>query len=250
MSKTDPISFLRIAIGFFFIIVQSILMTPLFLLFLPSRHYRIRIGNLYGKTVTPFIFFALGVRLEIKHKDRLNGQYPAIYLSNHSSQIDPLIAIKLAPFGGCGVAKKEVASVPFFGWSYRLSGHLLLDRSNREKAIASMAELSQDVKKYNLGVWIWPEGTRSKTGRLIPFKKGFVHMAIATGLPIVPIIVKQAHKRWPSKSFKIDPGVIEIDVLEAISTKDWRPETVEQHVEQVRNIYLEQLPEEQRPLSS
>lgn len=248
MAKTNPISVIRIAIGFFFIITQSILFTPLFLIMLPSRHYRIRLGNLYGKTVAPFVFFALGVRLKINNEERLSQLYPAIYLSNHSSQIDPVIAIKLTPFGGCGVAKKEIASIPFFGWSYRMSGHLLIDRGDREKAIASLEDLNQAVQSMNLGVWIWPEGTRSKDGRLLRFKKGFAHIALATKLPIVPLIVKGAHKRWPSRSFRINPGSIEIDVLEAISTKDWNIETLDKHIEEIRNIYLQHLPEDQLPL--
>lgn len=247
MPKTDPISIFRIALGFSCIAIQSLIMTPLFILFLPSRYHRIRLGNLYGKTVVPFILIALGTRFRIKNKEKLDGQFPAIYLSNHSSQIDPLIAIKLAPFGACGVAKKEIASVPFFGWTYRLSGHLLLDRSNRESAIASMAKLNEAIKQFRLGVWIWPEGTRSRDGRLLPFKKGFAHMALATGLPVVPIVVTQAQNRWPSKSLKINPGDVHIEVLDAIPTTDWTEENIEEHVQKVWEIYVQHLPEDQKP---
>jgi lysophosphatidate acyltransferase len=248
MQKKDPLSILRIAIGFLLVCIQTVIFTPLFLIILPSRHYRIRLGNLYGKIVAPLIFLILGVRFNIKNKERLNQSYPAIYLSNHSSQLDPLIAIKFAPFGACGIAKKEIASIPFFGWSYLMSGHLLIDRSDRKKAIASLKELNLAIKKMNLGVWIWPEGTRSRDGRLLTFKKGFAHIAIQTGLPIVPIVIADAHKRWPSKSMKINAGEVHMQILEPISTENWTTENLSQHIEDIRNIFLEHLPKEQRPI--
>lgn len=248
MQKKDPTGVLRISLGFLLVCINSLIFMPLFLIMLPSRHYRVRLGNLYGKTVAPFVFFTLGIRLNIKNKESLNQAYPAIYLSNHSSQLDPVIAINLAPFGACGVAKKEIASVPFFGWSYLMAGHLLIDRSNREKAISSLKELNQAIKRMNLGVWIWPEGTRSRNGRLLAFKKGFAHIAIQTRLPIVPIVITDAHKRWPSKSMTIDTGDVHIQILEPISTEGWTQENLAQHIEDVRNIFIQHLPEEQRPI--
>ena len=206
-------------------------------------------GNFYGKVVGPTVLWAIGMRATVLHRERVNDNYPAIYLSNHTSQLDPLIAIWICPFGGCGVAKKEIANVPFFGWVYRLSGHLLIDRSSPAKAISSMQELARLVEALKLGVWIWPEGTRSLDGRLLPLKKGFAHMAIKTKLPIVPVVVRNAQYRWPSKTILLYPGRYEIEVLPRVETDDWSVETLDQHIARIEQIYNENLPSEQQSLT-
>ena len=246
-SKTRQItSIIRYSIGFSLMSLFSIFYLPLMVLFLPSRYIRIRMGNFYGKIVGPMVLRSIGMKGTVHHRERINTSYPAIYLSNHTSQMDPLIAIWICPFGGCGVAKKEIASIPFFGWTYRLAGHLLIDRSSPEKAISSMQELARLVQELHLGVWIWPEGTRSLDGRLLPLKKGFVHMAIETGLPIVPIVVKGAHTRWPSKTMLLYPGHYEIEILPKVDTSHWKRETLTEHVKEIHQLYNDALPEDQQ----
>ena len=153
---------------------------------------------------------------------------------NHASALDIFVAMALCPFGGCGVGKKEIIKIPFFGLVYWLSGHLLIDRSNREKAIESMNGLSKIVKKNNLSIWIWPEGTRSEDGKLLPFKKGFAHLALATKLPIVPAILHDAYKRWPAKSMNFYPGEAEVNILDPIHTDKWKKDSLDKHIEEVR----------------
>ena len=131
--------------------------------------------------------------------------------------------------------------IPFFGLAYWLAGHLLIDRGNNAKAVASMKKLSDFVKAKDLSIWIWPEGTRSLDGKLIPFKKGFVHLALATGLPVVPVIVHGAHKVWPAKTMQFYPGEVKIEVLDPIKTDDWNRETVDKHVEEVRSFMAKAL---------
>jgi 1-acyl-sn-glycerol-3-phosphate acyltransferase len=142
----------------------------------------------------------------------------------------------LCPYGGCGVGKKEVIKIPFFGQAYWLSGHLLIDRGNNTKAIASMTKLSNFVKKKNLSIWIWPEGTRSLDGKLIPFKKGFVHLALATGLPVVPVVLHGANQVWPAKTMQFYPGEVKVEVLDPIKTDNWTKKTINDHVEQVKAV--------------
>ena len=147
----------------------------------------------------------------------------------------------LCPYGGCGVGKKEVARIPFFGWAYWLSGHLLIDRGNLDKAVKSMNKLSAFVKAKKLSIWIWPEGTRSIDGELITFKKGFVHLALATGLPVVPVILHGAHERWPAKTMQFYPGDVRVEVLDPINTKDWNKDSIDAHVEQVKSVMSDAL---------
>ncbi len=229
-------TWLRIAASFVLVSSGAVLYLLLSLLLLPWRPLRIRIGNLYGKTFAPPVARILGVRTRVRHRERLAESRPAIYVTNHTSVLDVLIAMWLCPMGGCGIAKKEIARIPFFGWAYRLSGHLLIDRGDREGAIAALAATAELVRRHRLSIWIWPEGTRSRDGRLLSFRKGFVHLALATGLPVVPLVLHGAHERLPDRSFTLIPGELEVEVLEPIDTRSWKPETVDEHVEQVHGI--------------
>jgi 1-acyl-sn-glycerol-3-phosphate acyltransferase len=191
--------------------------------------------------IGPFITRIVGTKLINPDGQKLKNSGPAIYVTNHTSALDLFISMAICPYGGCGVGKKEVARIPFFGWAYWLSGHLLIDRGNRERAVASMNKLSKFVNGKKLSIWIWPEGTRSMDGKLIPFKKGFVHLALATGLPIIPVILHGAHKRWPAKTMQFYPGEVRVEVLDPIDTKDWNKDGIEAHVNQVKSVMSEAL---------
>jgi 1-acyl-sn-glycerol-3-phosphate acyltransferase len=240
-------SWLRLILGFLVVATAALVLVVVDLLLLPWRGLRIRAGNLYGKIVGPIVVRLAGTKVQVAHRERLDASAPAIYVSNHASALDIFVAMWVAPIGGCGVAKKEIARVPFFGWAYQLSGHLLLDRKNRENAIQALRSIADVVRKHGLSVWIWPEGTRSRDGRLLPFKKGFVHLAAATGLPIVPVVVHGAHERWPGRTTRLVPGVLEVEVLEPVRTDDWDPDKADEHVEEVRSLFLEHLRPAQLP---
>lgn len=215
-------------------------------LILPWRVARIRVCNLFGHIIGRAILAITGTTISGTAKADIEPTAPAIYVSNHTSPIDIFLGIWVAPFGTCGVAKKEVAYYPFFGQLYLVSGHLRIDRKNSGRAIEALQQTAELVKKNGLGIWIWPEGTRSADGRLRPFKKGFAHLAIATGLPVVPVVVEGAHRLWRKNSFVIHPGEVRVRVLPAISTKDWSLDTLEKNVAEVHRAINEALPPEQR----
>jgi len=240
-------SLARFLLGFTILAVWSTVIIVALVLLIPSRLARVKVCNFYGKTVGPTIAWIAGVTPNVANRERLDGSMPAIYVSNHTSTLDLFIGIWLCPYGGCGVLKKEVARVPFFGQLALLSGHLLIDRGNKERAVEALKGTAEFVKKNRLGIWIMPEGTRSKDGHLLPFKKGFVHMAIAAGLPVVPVIVHGAHKNWEKGTFRFQPMTLDIEVLEPIDTKDWKEETAGEHAEQVHQVFAKLLRDDQKP---
>ena len=240
--KIGPISFtLRFILGFVWLGFWSLFCMCLMVLALPFRTLRVRIGNFCGKVIGPVVSWLVGARITNPDSEKLNSSKPAIFVTYHASALDVFIGMALCPYGGCGVGKKEILKIPFFGLAYWLAGHLLIDRGNNAKAVASMKKLSDFVKTKGLSIWIWPEGTRSLDGKLIPFKKGFVHLALATGLPVVPVIVHGAHKVWPAKTMQFYPGEVKIEVLDPIKTDDWNRETVDKHVEEVRSFMAKAL---------
>ena len=207
------------------------------LLLLPSRRARIVACNWFGKTVGRSMLWFIGAGVPAGGPARLQAAFPAIYVSNHSSIIDNFLGMWLSPVGTVGVAKKEIVYFPFLGLLYLVSGHLRVDRSDRASAAQDMARLAELVRRHRLGIWIWPEGTRSADGRLQPFKKGFVHLAVATGLPVVPVVVRGAYEGWRKNSLLIVPTDLRVDVLEPIPTTRWTLEDTDAHVEEVHRRF-------------
>jgi len=236
---------LRIFIAFCIIAPGSVVYVGICILLLPSRALRIRTGNLYGKIMGQVVFRLAGIKPVIKNRERMHAG-PAIFVCNHTSTVDMWVSMWLCPIGGCGVAKKEIARLPFFGQAYLLSGHLLIDRGDRQKAVASMAAAREVVRKNKLSLWMWPEGTRSRDGRLQPLKKGFVHLAIAMGLPIVPLVFHDADLRWRGASFHVVPGELQIEVLEPLDTSSWKAETAAEHARELWLRFHRTLSERQR----
>lgn len=247
-SKAGPVSWgLRAAAAVALIAVLTPPVLVLMVLLLPFRLLRIQLGTAYGNLLGLWVGRALGFRYAVSGRERLAGCMPAIYVVNHSSSLDLLVGLALVPRKACAVAKKEIARVPLFGQAYLLSGHLLIDRGQRDKAVAAMEATAEDVRRRGLGAWIWPEGTRSDDGRLKPFKKGFVHLAVATRLPVVPVVIHGAPRRWPARTFDLHPGTLQVEVLEPIATDGWSGDRAAEHAEQVHAVFAARLPEWQRP---
>jgi 1-acyl-sn-glycerol-3-phosphate acyltransferase len=215
------------------------------LLLLPWRMRRLRLGNRAGAALGRWIHATAGLSHELRGPSP-ESLAPAIFVQNHTGTLDLFLAMQICPAPGSGTLKKEFLKIPFIGLGYSLSGHLLIDRTDRERAIRSMAEIVELVKNEGVSVWILPEGTRSRSGRLAPFKKGFAHMALETRLPIVPIVVHQGHRFWP-RGLNVRPGRVCVEVLPPISTRDWTSEAMAEQIAEVENAFIEALAPDQRP---
>ncbi len=242
-------SVIRLVLGFLMLAVTSVVFLPLFLLLLPSRMLRLKLANLYGKIVGRTVVALAGVRPQIDYPKKIGASMPAIYLVNHTSALDVFLCVWLAPFGCCGIFKKEILRTPFFGQIAAISGHLLIDRENHTRAIGAFTDVADLMRRHRLGALVFPEGTRSKDGRIQPLKKGFVHLAIATRLPVVPIVIQGAHKNWKKgEFFNFQAMDLPIRVLDPIDTTNWSEATAAEHATLLHSIYAENLPEDQRPL--
>jgi 1-acyl-sn-glycerol-3-phosphate acyltransferase len=241
-------TWLRFSVGLAYLgLVTGAFMVLLFFC-LPSRPTRIKLGNVYGTWAGRGICLISGSKVRVRGHEEGKTHRPCIYVANHTAVMDVFIGIWLSPIGACGIAKKEIVRYPFFGQMFWLAGHLVIDRTNRETAVASLRALAPYVLEHGLSIWIWPEGTRSRDGRLKPFKKGVGHLALATGLPVVPIVIAGAQHAWHNDGMRLEKADIDVQFLDPIPTTDWREETLDLHLKEVERVYERHLPPEQRPL--
>lgn len=149
----------------------------------------------------------VGVKIMLRGLEHLGPGCNYIFMSNHVSNLDPPILIPSIP-GRCSVlVKKELFRTPVLGTGMRLAELVPVDRSDREAAIASVQNAITVLRK-GLHMVIYPEGTRSADGRLLPFKKGPFHLAIDSGVPIVPVTILGTYESWPKHRFAVQPGTV------------------------------------------
>jgi 1-acyl-sn-glycerol-3-phosphate acyltransferase len=157
------------------------------------------------------------IRIVTHGLEKLPPEGHFIYMMNHNSNLDvPAVWMKLR--GKVRVlGKKELFRLPVLATAMRLGGFVPVDRSNRDAAIESARNAAR-IARSGASFLIAPEGTRSRTGKLLPFKKGGFHMAIESQVPILPITVVGAFELMPPGSFAIRSGTIEIFFHEPVET--------------------------------
>jgi putative phosphoserine phosphatase/1-acylglycerol-3-phosphate O-acyltransferase len=173
----------------------------------------------------------------LQGEEHLWSSRPAVFVFNHQSNIDPIVVMKLVRHGVTGVAKAEAKKIPLFGPMFQLGGVAFVERGNSSQAREALEPAVAKIIDDRLSLLISPEGTRSRTPRLGPFKKGAFHIAMQAGVPMVPIVLRGAGEVLRRGDRTIRQGAVEVVVLPPVDTSDWRPETVAEHVEQVRGDF-------------
>ncbi len=181
-----------------------------------------------------------GVRLDVRGAEHLESDRPAVFLFNHQSQLDVLILARLLRGGVTAVAKKEAASTPVFGPMFRWADFAFVDRGNTKQAKEALAPAVQRLRE-GISLVMAPEGTRSATPALGPFKKGAFHVAMQAGVPLVPIVIRNAGELMWRGASTIREGTVQVTVLPPVPTAGWTVDELDKHVEDVRNSYLETL---------
>jgi 1-acyl-sn-glycerol-3-phosphate acyltransferase len=181
-----------------------------------------RIDLLYGMAMR---LASAGVRLagaqvEVVGRERIQPGKTYIFMSNHASNIDPPLLIPLLPRRTSVLVKKELFRVPLLGAAMRMADLVAVDRQNRDAAIASVRAAAQVVNK-GLDMTIFPEGTRSRDGSLLPFKKGPFYLAMESGVPLVPVTLAGTHEVWPKGRFAIRPGPVTVTFHEPIDPREF-----------------------------
>ncbi|MBK8052804.1 MAG: HAD-IB family hydrolase [Saprospiraceae bacterium] len=184
--------------------------------------------------------YVAGITLSIKGEEHLWSHRPAVFILNHQSNADMLIAIKLIRKEARGVAKMELKKMPVVGQILEASGTIFLDRTDKEKAIEALKP-AIDSLKSGISIVIFPEGTRSYDYTLGSFKKGAFHIAMEAGVPIVPIVLKNAHDVMPRGKNIFNPALVEVIIHPPVLTHDWNKSNLDVKIREIRNLYLKDL---------
>ena len=162
-----------------------------------------RLGRLWAR----IIIRTSGVKIEVQGHGHIPMGTPVVFACNHASQFDIPIVHEALPVQFRFVVKKELFKIPLFGFALHHAGYIPIDRSGGKAALRSLQEAAERVKK-GTPIVIFPEGTRSPDGRLMPFKVGGILIAIKAGCPIVPVAINGSHKVLPKGSIRVRPGRI------------------------------------------
>ena len=193
--------------------------------------------SLFAETASALI----GLDLDVRGRENLWKQRPAIFMFNHQSNADMLIMASLIRRDIVGVGKRELKNLPVIGPLMGAAGVVFIDRSDRQAAIETMKPLVQAMQEEKKSLVIAPEGTRAPTRKLGAFKKGGFHVAIQSGVPIVPVVIHNSGDISPKGDKIFRSGTVHVDVLPAIETTDWSVANIDEHVADVRNAFLRTL---------
>ncbi|MDU6925100.1 1-acylglycerol-3-phosphate O-acyltransferase [Franconibacter helveticus 513] len=197
-------------------------------------------GHLFGRLAPVF-----GLKVETRKPEGAEKYGNAIYIGNHQNNYDMVTAANIVQPPTVTVGKKSLVWIPFFGQLYWLTGNILIDRDNRAKAHTTIATVVSQIRKRNISVWMFPEGTRSRGRGLLPFKTGAFHAAIAAGVPIVPVCVSNTSNkinlnRWNN-------GLVIVEMLPPIDTSAWSKDQVRDlaaHCRQLMEAKIDELNKE------
>jgi 1-acyl-sn-glycerol-3-phosphate acyltransferase len=192
----------------------------------------------YARTWARLGLMLAGVRLEAEGQENIPRDRAVIYMANHQSNFDILALYAGLPVQFRWLAKEELFRIPLFGFAMRRSGYIPLDRSGRKKALHSMTEAARRIAE-GTSVIVFPEGTRSPDGSILPFKKGGFMLAQQAGASIVPVAIEGCGDVMPKNSRWIRRGKIRVRIFPAVETADRTAVGREQLQEAVRRPIAE-----------
>jgi 1-acyl-sn-glycerol-3-phosphate acyltransferase len=145
------------------------------------------------------------IRVQVVGRE-LIPERPCIFMANHVSNLDPPILLPLLPFRTAFFIKRSLLKIPVVGFGMRLAGFIPVDRDGRLESARDSVQAASKVLASGVNVSTFPEGTRSRTGRLLPFKKGAFYLAMESGAPVIPVSIWGSEQMMTKGSLRIKPG--------------------------------------------
>jgi 1-acyl-sn-glycerol-3-phosphate acyltransferase len=146
------------------------------------------------------------IRVQVMGRE-LIPERPCIFMANHVSNLDPPILLPLLPFRTAFFIKRSLLKIPVVGIGMRLASFIPVDRDGRLESARESVQAASKVLASGVNVSTFPEGTRSRTGRLLPFKKGAFYLAMESGAPVIPVSIWGSEQMMTKGSLRIKPGM-------------------------------------------
>lgn len=178
-----------------------------------------RTGNAFfwcGRTWTNFSLFLCRIKVSVTGLEKINPYGNYILVSNHASMFDIPVMMRTFPHIRI-LFKKELSYVPFWGWALRWGYHIMVDRGKGTEAVKSLDRAANDIRSGGQ-VLLFAEGTRTRDGKLLPFKRGAFSLAAKSGVPLIPITINGSFKILRKGSFDIRPAHIHVIIGSPIET--------------------------------
>jgi putative phosphoserine phosphatase / 1-acylglycerol-3-phosphate O-acyltransferase len=189
----------------------------------------------------PKLMLVLGdVELNVLGRENLAACRPAVFIFNHRNSFDVFVAAALVGENWTAVGKKELERDPVAGLIGKIVDAAFIDRDDPAAAVDGLQKVEQLARK-GLSVIIAPEGTRTDTDTVGPFKKGPFRIAMSAGIPIVPIVIRNADEVGARHGSVLHAGAVDVAVLPPISVTNWSVVDLDQHIADVRQMYIDAL---------
>jgi 1-acyl-sn-glycerol-3-phosphate acyltransferase len=236
---TNLIYPLYIPVWILILVISTVVIGPILILilFIPHLDRGAKFTYRYLAVLWAWInLTSTGVRVRVIGKEKIDKDKSYIVMTNHQSNLDVLALATRLPLQLRWIAKRELMKVPIFGFAIKRLGMIIIDRKNPEKAHESMKSAGEKMKS-GLSIIIFPEGTRSKDGKLLEFKKGGFVMALQTKTPILPITINGSRFCLPKGGlFSLRPGTIQMIIHDIVDVAGLTVEDRDRLSEKVREV--------------
>ena len=201
------------------VVIYFICMIPVSLVMLITGLFSQKAKDRFVKKVFDFgykaIAFLSGVKVKYIGLDKLIKDRPVLYVANHSSFFDTILVTPILPSTTAYIAKKSFAKIPVFAQMMKMTHSLFLDRDDIKQGLKTILAAIELIKS-GISVFVFPEGTRSKTGEIAAFKEGSMKVSTKSGCPIVPISISNTAAVWEDHFPKIEPHEVVIEILDPV----------------------------------
>lgn len=210
---------LTFLLGFFFGGIWFVVCSGLGILWLLVRPGNRQTLYMFGKVFCRALAAMMGWRVEVEGRRRLEDLRPCVIVANHQSFLDVVTFGSVFPQRTVSAGKREIGRIPVFGWFYRLSGNLIIDRGRARSALQSLEDAARILREERVSVWFMPEGHRNRSPELLPFKTGAFRLAIAAAVPILPVVAEPLTVIADTERHLARPGTLRVRVLDPIRTQ-------------------------------
>ncbi len=178
----------------------------------------------------------LGIRLDASGLDRIDKRTSYVFMANHLSLMDGPLIFMLIPQFVRVLLKKEAFKIPVIGLAMRQVGFVSVDRKGLKGGKKSIDRATRMIKEKGFSFLIFPEGTRSRDGKLQPFKRGGFFLAINSQVPIFPVSIKGSYALMPKGSFFVKKGKVGVMFHPPVSIKGFNKDNLSQLINKVRSV--------------